>query len=68
LAADKEYAQNLVGIFFQDVVKKDRELLSVWEDNIKVDFIEVNYDEGSWVKFAQDCVQRQDIVTVVLNL
>jgi hypothetical protein len=39
-----------------------------WENNIKMYLREIGYDDGRWMKLAQDHVQWQALVLVVLYL
>jgi hypothetical protein len=39
-----------------------------WEDNIKMDLREIEIDGANWIQLAQDRVQWQDFVNMVMNL
>jgi hypothetical protein len=39
-----------------------------WEDNIKLDFREIGFDGANWIQLAQDKVQWQAFVNMVMNL
>ena len=39
-----------------------------WEDNIKMDFKEVDCDPGDWIALAEDRDQRRAYVRAVMNL
>jgi hypothetical protein len=39
-----------------------------WMDNIKIDLIEIGWDDGDWTDMAQDRDQWRALVNTVLNL
>jgi hypothetical protein len=39
-----------------------------WEDNIKMDLREIGIDGANWIRLAQDRVQWQAVVNMVMNL
>jgi hypothetical protein len=39
-----------------------------WKDNIKMDLMEIDFDNGRWMELAQFPFQRRGLVIVVLNL
>jgi hypothetical protein len=39
-----------------------------WEDNIKLDLREIGIDGVNWIQLAQDRVQWQAFVNMVMNL
>jgi hypothetical protein len=39
-----------------------------WEDNIKVDLMEIGIDGANWIRLAQDRVQWRPFVKTVMNL
>jgi len=39
-----------------------------WEDNIKMDLREIGIDGVNWIKLAQDRIQWQAYVNMVMNL
>jgi hypothetical protein len=39
-----------------------------WEDNIKVDFREINMDWANWIRPAQDRIQWRAFVSALMNL
>jgi hypothetical protein len=39
-----------------------------WEDNIKMDLMEIGIDEANWIRLAQDRVQWRDFVNTAMNL
>jgi hypothetical protein len=39
-----------------------------WDDNIKMDLMEVGIDGANWIQLAQDRVQWQAFVNMVMNL
>jgi hypothetical protein len=39
-----------------------------WEDSIKMDFREIGIDRANWIQLAQDRVQWQACVNMVMNL
>jgi hypothetical protein len=39
-----------------------------WEDNIKLDLREIGIDGANWIWLAQDRVQWQAVIKMVLNL
>jgi hypothetical protein len=39
-----------------------------WEDNIKLDLREIWIDGANWIQLAQDRVQWQAFVNMVMNL
>jgi hypothetical protein len=39
-----------------------------WEDNIKMDLREIVIDRANWIRLAQDRVQWQAFVNMVMNL
>jgi hypothetical protein len=39
-----------------------------WEDNIRMDLREIGIDEVNWIQLAQDRVQWQACVNMVINL
>jgi hypothetical protein len=39
-----------------------------WEDNIKIDLREIGIDGANWIWLAQDRVQWQAFVNMVMNL
>jgi hypothetical protein len=41
---------------------------SRWEDNIKMDLREIGIDGANWIQLAQDRVQWQACVNMVMNL
>jgi hypothetical protein len=40
----------------------------LWEDNIKIDLRELGIDGVKWIQLAQDRVQWQDFMNMVMNL
>jgi hypothetical protein len=38
-----------------------------WEDNIKMDLMEIRIDETNWIRLAQDRVQWRAFVNTVMN-
>jgi hypothetical protein len=38
-----------------------------WEDNIKLDFWEIGIDGANWIRLAEDRVQWQTFVNMVMN-
>jgi hypothetical protein len=65
IEGDKECVQNLVG-------KPERERtlgrpMFIWEDNIRKDLVEVEWEDGDWIPVARDRDQWQDLVTIVAN-
>jgi len=38
-----------------------------WEDNIKMDLREIQIDGANWIRLAQDRVQWQAFVKMVMN-
>jgi hypothetical protein len=42
--------------------------LSVWVDNIKMDFREIGWDGMDWIELAQDKDQWKALVNTVMNL
>jgi hypothetical protein len=40
----------------------------MWEDNIKLDLREIGIDGVNWIKLAQDRIQWQAYVNMVMNL
>jgi hypothetical protein len=45
-----------------------RRLRRRWKDNIKMDLNEIGFEDGRWMKLAQDHVQWQALVLIALNL
>jgi hypothetical protein len=41
---------------------------SKWEDNIKVDLMEIGIDGTNWIRLSQDRVQWRAFVNTVMNL
>jgi hypothetical protein len=41
---------------------------SKWEDNIKMDLMDIGIDGSNWILLAQDRVQRRAFVNTVMNL
>jgi hypothetical protein len=39
-----------------------------WEDNIEPDLKEISVEDVKWIEFAQDCVQRQFLLSCTFNL
>jgi hypothetical protein len=39
-----------------------------WEDNIKMDLMEIGIDGADWIRLTQDRVQWQAFVGTVMNL
>jgi hypothetical protein len=39
-----------------------------WEDNIKLDLMEIGIDGANWIQLAQDTVQWRAFVNTVMNL
>jgi hypothetical protein len=39
-----------------------------WEDNIKMDFMDIGMDGTNWIQLAQDRVRWWDFVNTVMNL
>jgi hypothetical protein len=39
-----------------------------WEDNIKLDLRETGTDGANWIQLAQDRVQWQNFVNIMMNL
>jgi hypothetical protein len=39
-----------------------------WEDNIKMDLVEIGIDGANWIRLAQDRVQWRAFVSTVMNL
>jgi hypothetical protein len=39
-----------------------------WEDNIKIDLMEIRIDGANWIRLAQDKVQWRAFVNTVMNL
>jgi hypothetical protein len=39
-----------------------------WEDNIKMDLVEIGIDGANWIQLAQDRVQWRAFVNTVMNL
>jgi hypothetical protein len=39
-----------------------------WEDNIKMDLMEIGIDGANWIQLAQDRVQWRTCVNMVMNL
>jgi hypothetical protein len=39
-----------------------------WEDNIKMDLMEMGIDWANWIRLAQDRVQWRAFVNMVMNL
>jgi hypothetical protein len=39
-----------------------------WEDNIKMDLREIGIDGANWIQLAEDRVQWQAFVNMVMNL
>jgi hypothetical protein len=39
-----------------------------WEDNIKLDLMEIGIDGANWIQLAQDRVQWRAFVKTVMNL
>jgi hypothetical protein len=39
-----------------------------WEDNIKLDLMEIGIDEANWIQLAQDRIQWRASVNTVINL
>jgi hypothetical protein len=39
-----------------------------WEDNIKMDFMEIGMDGANWIRLAQDRVQWRASVSTVINI
>jgi hypothetical protein len=39
-----------------------------WEDNIKMDLMEIGIDGANWIPLAQDRVQWRAFVNTVMNL
>jgi hypothetical protein len=39
-----------------------------WEDNIKMDLMEIGIDGPNWIRLARDRVQWQTFVNTVMNL
>jgi hypothetical protein len=39
-----------------------------WEDNIKLDLMEIGVDEANWIQLAQDRVQWLAFMNMVMNL
>jgi hypothetical protein len=39
-----------------------------WEDNIKMDLMEIGIDMANWIRLAQDRVQWRAYVNTVMNL
>jgi hypothetical protein len=39
-----------------------------WEDNIKMDLMEIGIDGPNWIRLAQDRVQWRAFVNTVMNL
>jgi hypothetical protein len=46
-------------------VRKPRRM---WEGNIKMDLKEIGIDEANWIQLAEDRVQWQACVNMVMNL
>jgi len=40
----------------------------MWEDDIKIDLKEIGYDDMDWSQLAQDRVQWQALVKMLMNL
>jgi hypothetical protein len=39
-----------------------------WEDNIKMDLMEIGIDGANWIRLAQDRVQWPAFMNMVMNL
>jgi hypothetical protein len=39
-----------------------------WEDNIKMNHMDIGIDGANWIRLAQDRVQRRAFVNTVMNL
>jgi len=58
---DEKCIQN----FNRETLKKPRRR---WEENIKVDFKEIRYEEVDWIRVALDRFQWRNLVYTVMNI
>jgi hypothetical protein len=54
--------------FWWEKLSKKRILRRRWMGNIKMKFRDIGYEDGRWMKWAQDRVQQRTLVLALLNL
>jgi hypothetical protein len=64
---DRDLLYSAILVFIGGV-RKNKQTLLRWEDNIEVSLGQVGCESGRWTELSQDCVRYRAVLLVALNL